>query len=69
VSKPEIELGQRLTVSRIESLPLPASERALLLPIAAIWEFEVGDDAPVMKLDVTTAASGPREAVDDDSHE
>jgi hypothetical protein len=51
-----------LTVSRIESLQLPATERAFLLSIAAIWEFEVGHDAPVTTLHVTNVASDPREA-------
>jgi hypothetical protein len=54
-----------LTVTRIESLQLPACERAFLIPIAAIWEFEVGDDTPVTKLDVTNGASDRSEAVDD----
>jgi hypothetical protein len=51
-----------LTVTKIESLRLPAIERAFLIPIAAIWEFEVGDDTPATTLHVTNVASDPREA-------
>jgi hypothetical protein len=62
VASPSAPFAPGLTVTRIESLQLPATERAFLLSIAAIWEFEVGDDTPVTTLHVTNVASDPREA-------
>lgn len=58
-----------LTVSRIESLQLPAIERAFLIPIAAIWAFEVDNDPPVTELHVTNVPTDRGEAVGDCSHE
>jgi hypothetical protein len=56
-SQPSFAPG--LSATKIDSLQLSTAQRAFLMPIAALWEVNVGNATPVTQFHIEAAAHEP----------